>query len=1073
MKCSDKDEKMLCNELKNVLNEPITEKNIKKAYRKFTLKNHPDKFAHDMSSSEKKKRIDKFKQISGLFNDCSEVHKDRSHPLCSSENKKFQKDTSAQEKSTKTPKVPKVPKKKKINADCVRRVSNWSFIRPYHKFERKNFDKVKFLEDLEKCSPKLVSLLDNIKNINERDKKIEKKNFKHVIYSDIKQMGHGIKILASALISAGFECCTKNKSGKLVIEESVVQSNGFGLLVSTTLYGQNFLVKNKNQTLKMFNERPGNIHGEKMGIILLDNGYKEGIDLYDVKYVHIFEPQTTEADFRQVLGRSTRFCGQKGLKFIPNKGWKLDVYTYHLTHKLNDTKSIDLHDIFMENSNINLDNIKIQEELEKIAIESSVDYDLNYNVNKFSFNLNQDDNKQFGGTSDKFLSMSKNINCDKDVFKNPGTRTNKSLPFSLTQMNLIYETFDETEIMKKPSGFSSFSSFEKRQFFASLLRNTKAYCERLVTFVKDSRFSDFHSKPFYTQSDLHTVKDYFRSTFNKDEYTSNEKSNEIVLKNSNELVLKSGVSNSNNLKLLSPTLTKDDFEYRKNESFEQFKKRINEEFSKFKYDELKVENLCNVPEHDSTRIVEFTPSQNFISHYFTPKNKEKGLLVWHSVGTGKTCTAIATKSKTWEREGYTILWVTRTTLKNDIWKNMYEKVCDYMIREKLKQGKSIPKDLHLKKFSEIKKHLGVNFLEPVSFKQFSNTAKKINKGDISDSNYAPKNLLEYLVSRNGIKDPLSKTLIIIDESHKLLSNDLIGQEKPDFNAIKQCIHNSYSISGNDSCKILLMTATPFLEDPKDFIKLFNLIIGDPNERIDENMDVFATKFKLTNNLEFKKDGIEKLKKIFQGKISFLDRRYDPRQFTQPVFHKISSKMSIPQTSFNEAKAICEEEFKISLEDCKNIEQTNIQKYSEEKEKQFEKELEGLLEMEKNLGFTLDELVKKIEEETSNRDFTVSNAPRGTKQEIRKQFSIKINNFKTKLSELKTELKKLKKRFKEIQRKHVAKLKSIKTQERLKFNKCEKKEKITRRKCLKNAKIMNNEGIDQSSCFKNKCDLNIH
>ena len=59
-------------------------------------------------------------------------------------------------------------------------------------------------------------------------------------------------------------------------------------------------------------------------------------------------------------------------------------------------------------------------------------------------------------------------------------------------------------------------------------------------------------------------------------------------------------------------------------------------------------------------------------------------------GTGKTCTAVATKSLTWEKEDYTILWVTRTTLRADIWKNMFEKVCDSMIREKLEKGIKIP-----------------------------------------------------------------------------------------------------------------------------------------------------------------------------------------------------------------------------------------------------------------------------------------------------------------------------------------------------------------------------------------------
>ena len=58
---------------------------------------------------------------------------------------------------------------------------------------------------------------------------------------------------------------------------------------------------------------------------------KEGIDLFDVKYVHIFEPSMTIADLKQTIGRATRTCGQKGLEFIPNIGWPLYVYNYYLT----------------------------------------------------------------------------------------------------------------------------------------------------------------------------------------------------------------------------------------------------------------------------------------------------------------------------------------------------------------------------------------------------------------------------------------------------------------------------------------------------------------------------------------------------------------------------------------------------------------------------------------------------------------------------------------------------------------------------------------------------------------------
>ena len=87
----------------------------------------------------------------------------------------------------------------------------------------------------------------------------------------------------------------------------------------------------KKEMLKTFNSRPDNVYGYLVRIIVMDSGFKEGIDLFDIKYVHIFEPQTTSADQKQVIGRGTRTCGQKGLVFHPNKGWPLYVFNYDLT----------------------------------------------------------------------------------------------------------------------------------------------------------------------------------------------------------------------------------------------------------------------------------------------------------------------------------------------------------------------------------------------------------------------------------------------------------------------------------------------------------------------------------------------------------------------------------------------------------------------------------------------------------------------------------------------------------------------------------------------------------------------
>ncbi len=136
--------------------------------------------------------------------------------------------------------------------------------------------------------------------------------------------------------------------------------------------------------------------------------------------------------------------------------------------------------------------------------------------------------------------------------------------------------------------------------------------------------------------------------------------------------------------------------------------RVNDKFHpeiKNKCIEDKQSNLSNKTKYDD-KIVAFTNTQAFVQKYLTPQSPYKGLFLYHSVGSGKTCTAIATATNSFNKEGYTIIWVTRYTLKEDIWKNMFVKICNIIIRDKLKSGeiKDIP-DTHIKRLELYSKKL--------------------------------------------------------------------------------------------------------------------------------------------------------------------------------------------------------------------------------------------------------------------------------------------------------------------------------------------------------------------------------
>jgi len=220
---------------------------------------------------------------------------------------------------------------KKDSISCARNVLNFSSIERSDRFDKKTFDPEKFIEKLEISSPKMIALLNKIEELDAQDNANHRKLFKHYIFSDLKK-GYGAKILASGFVAAGYTPVIKAKGSNIVLDREALKTTDeskFAVLSSTSIWDATLTPKGTKEILEEFNKRPDNIYGDNIRFIILDSGFKEGVDLFDVKYVHIFEEQNTIADLTQAIGRGTRFCGQLGLKF--NNGWDLQVFNYKLT----------------------------------------------------------------------------------------------------------------------------------------------------------------------------------------------------------------------------------------------------------------------------------------------------------------------------------------------------------------------------------------------------------------------------------------------------------------------------------------------------------------------------------------------------------------------------------------------------------------------------------------------------------------------------------------------------------------------------------------------------------------------
>ena len=712
-------------------------------------------------------------------------------------------------------------------AKCIRNTSTWSHIEKNQKFDTPGFKKTEVIENLNAYSPRMLKLMENIQELDKKDLEENGKLFKHVIYSDVQGI-YGSKMVASVLTANDYKMCY-NKNLKLLSNNK----NSFALLTSSVIYGKPFPATLKKDILSVFNERPDNIYGEKIRFIIIDSGYKEGIDLFDVKYFHILEPLITKAEEIQVLGRGLRFCGQAGLPFNPNTGWKLNVFKYNMEY----SNDMDSFQLYLKHSNIDLSYINLTADLENLLRISAVDKHLIKNLHippktRFDKLFSESSNKKdiTVNVYGKLYHNNAHIKC-KLKCHGPLQATHNGL-LLLAAINTNY-TYYNVMNDKYP-------------------KNT--LCNKLPTDdLLCKNVNELWMKP------VQFLMKNGKSIINKIDMLVSEK--KISFKNYNDIM--EFINLYYNIELLNTTknnLKPPSIFY----NYLDLQRYIKINFKKLIWAKTKIENLCIKKEEDDITL---TPTQTFIKTYFTPNNINKGILLNHSVGTGKTCAAIST-SVSFVKENYTILWVTRHTLKQDVWKNMFDKVCN-----------SILGDVKDKK--EKLKIIKQNWFPIISYKQFTNLIAKKNQ------------YYKDLVKINGSEDPFKNTLIIIDEAHKLFTNDLKPIERPDVIKLKQALHNSYELSRNNSCKVVLLSATPITEDVMSLNKMLNLILP-VNSQLPENYEIFKQQYCDINGLITTEGAISYINNI-SGIVSHLNRSGDIRQFAYPVYTDI---MSVPPPTEN-------------------------------------------------------------------------------------------------------------------------------------------------------------------------------
>lgn len=283
------------------------------------------------------------------------------------------------------------------------------------------------------------------------------------------------------------------------------------------------------------------------------------------------------------------------------------------------------------------------------------------------------------------------------------------------------------------------------------------------------------------------------------------------------------------------------------ETFIQF---INSFFNKEKYTESEEQSIsCDSKE---TREFSLLTHQKIVRDYMNLYTPYRGVLLYHGLGSGKTCSSIAIA------EGFkhvkNIMVLTPKSLMTNyieelkncgdpIYKTNYYWTFHDVLG--MKDGKPSVKNNLIEQFTTelgvseafLKKRGGAwvpdSTLQP-NFSQLTAEQQKQITEQINHMIYSKYTLVAYnglrkdnvhqkLQTFNGNKNPFDNNVVIVDEAHNFVSTITNKLKTKKHDNVPYMLYR-WLLSANN-CRIILLTGTPIINTPLEIAVLFNILRG--------------------------------------------------------------------------------------------------------------------------------------------------------------------------------------------------------------------------------------------------------
>lgn len=333
------------------------------------------------------------------------------------------------------------------------------------------------------------------------------------------------------------------------------------------------------------------------------------------------------------------------------------------------------------------------------------------------------------------------------------------------------------------------------------------------------------------------------------------------------------------------------------------------EFNDTQYDGTVHENIKKHADMLNNAEFELQPHQAFVKNFLSSQTPYSSLLLYHGLGTGKTCSAIGVceEMRDYLKQTGTVRRILIVASEN-VQDNFKLQLFD---ERKLKQtdglwtttsclGNKLIKEVNPTNMKGISRETIVTQINALintsylflGYGEFANyiirtmgveedeIAKKRSKKDLreKEKKQQPKGQKDIVLTKRMIRNlqhEFGNRLIVIDEVHNIRMTD-------DNKNKKVAIQLEYLVKCATNIRLLLLSATPMYNSYKEIIWLLNLLNMNDRRSTIQTSDVFDA------NGDFKEKGKELLIQKATGYVSYV-RGDNPYTFPYRVYPKLFAK----------------------------------------------------------------------------------------------------------------------------------------------------------------------------------------